>query len=179
MSGRRFLTLDQSPSFTGFTLWDEGEDRARLWGAKLCDGIHNRRLAFIAIHREIAAVHKERPITAMAYEQPIKRPSDKVEKLIALYGVAAHIESIAEVKGIPSPARIDARSWRSTYLGKEAHGAGTERLKAWAVQRCEQYGYEPETHDVAESHGIMDHFLLSMKITPPWRIAVPFLAPLA
>lgn len=175
---RRFLALDQSLSSTGFAVWDEGDALPRSGAWPLCDGIKSRPLAFVGIHQQIGALHRERAISAIAYEQPIKTPSDKVEKLIALYGLAAHIESIAHVKLIPFEV-ISARSWRSTFIGKEAHGVGSDRVKRMAVERCRHFGMDPLTHDEAEAVGILDHYLHTLKIVPPWRLARPFLEPLA
>ena len=173
---RRFLALDQSLSSTGFAVWDEGDALPRSGSWPLCDGIKSRPLAFVGIHREIGTIHRERPISAIAYEQPIKTPSDMVETLIGLYGLAAHIESIAHVKLIPLE-RVDARSWRSTFIGKEAHGVGSDRVKRMAVERCRHFGMDPLTHDEAEAVGILDHYLHTLKIVPPWREANPFLPP--
>ncbi len=175
---RRFLALDQSLSSTGYAVWDEGDPLPRSGAWPRCEGIKHRPHAFIAIHREIGGLHREREITALAYEQPIKTPSDKVEKLIGLYGLAAHVESIAYVKGIPFQ-RIDARSWRASFIGREAHGVGTDRVKRMAVERCRHFGMDPATHDEAEAIGILDHLLHSLKISPPWREATPLVPPLA
>lgn len=175
---RRFVALDQSPSSTGFAVWDEGDDLPRSGAWPLCEGIKNRALAFVGIHQHLGAIHRERPITALAYEQPIKTPSDKVEKLIALYGLAGHIESLCQIKLIPFDV-IAARSWRSTFIGKEAHGVGSDRVKRMAVERCRHFGMDPLTHDEAEAVGILDHLLHTMRIIPPWRAAMPFLPPCA
>lgn len=173
---RRFLCLDQSLLSTGFALWDEGDALPKSGTWQLCEGIKYRALAFVGLHREIGAIHRERPITGLGYEQPIKTPSDKVEKLIGLYGMAAHAESICHVKGIPFFI-IGARSWRSTFIGKEAHGVGSDRVKRMAVERCRHFGMNPLTHDEAEAVGILDHYLHTLKIVPPWREANPFLPP--
>lgn len=172
----RYLALDQSLSSSGFAVWDEGDDlpRSGVWAAG--NSIATRAHAFVAMHREIGALHRESPIRIIAYEQPIKVPSDKVEKLIGLYGLAAHIESIASIKLI-GVERIDARSWRRTFLGpeKDRKNAGTERLKRMAVERCRDLGMDPETDDEADALGILDHLLHTQGIQPPWRIANPFL----
>lgn len=172
----RYLALDQSLSSTGMAVWDEGDDlpRHKVWAPG--NTIETRALAFCAMHREIGALHRERPISLIAYEQPIKTPSDKVEKLIGLYGLAAHIESIASIRMIPVE-RIDSRTWRRTFLGpeKDRKGVGTEVLKRMAVERCRDLGMDPETDDEADALGILDHVLHAHGIQPPWRIKHPFL----
>lgn len=177
---RRFLTIDQSLSSSGFTLWDEGDDLPIMgtWAAGCT--ISTRAHAFVTLHREIGKLHKEKPITFMAYEQPIKTPSDKVEKLIGLYGLAAHIESIALVRDIWCE-RIDARSWRRTFLGpeKDRKGVGTKALKKMALDRCRLFEADPQNDDEGDSFGMMDHLLHTKGIQPPWRLNHPFLPILA
>ncbi len=169
----RLLALDQSPLSTGFALWDEGREAPISGAWPLCEGIAKRAVGFVQVHRSIAAIHKERPIDVLVYEQPIKRPSDKVEKLIALYGVAAHIESYCQIKGIRCFV-VRAGDWRETYLGAKHGIKGSENFKRAAVERGRQFGFDPVTHDEAEAIGILDHQLHAMKITPPWRLAHPF-----
>lgn len=172
----RYLALDQSLSSTGFALWDEGDDLPThgVW-AEGCT-IATRAHAFVTIHREIGALHREAPIRCLAYEQPIKVPSDKVEKLIGLYGLAAHIESIAMVRNIGFD-RVDARSWRRTYLGpeKDRKRVGAAALKRLAIERCRDFGLDPASDDEADAIGILDHLLHTKGIQPPWRIANPIL----
>lgn len=168
----RILALDQSPSSTGFALWDDGLALSGAW--PLCEGIARRAIGFNEIHARLLAIHKDRPIDLIAYEQPIKRPSDKVEKLIALYGVAAHIESFCQKRQIRCFV-IGQHSWRETWLGKKHGIKGSEDLKRAAIERARQYDFDPKTHDEAEALGILDHQLLSMKIMPPWREAHPLL----
>jgi len=176
---RRFLALDQSLSSCGFALWDEGDPLPLSGSWKLADGIHNRPLAFIGLHREIGRIDRERKITILAHETPILTGRDKVPKLIALYGLVAHIESIGHIRNIATVS-VDAFDWRTTFLGpsKERKGASPFQLKRWAEQRCEQLGIAVDGHDQAEAVAILDHLLHEQRIMPPWRIANPFLPPL-
>lgn len=174
----RVLTLDQSLSSTGWALWDEGDDKPVSGAWPLCDGIKHRAAGFVQLHRNLAAIHAECPINLLAYEQPIKTPADKVEKLIALYGIAAHIESYCKIKGIPFLI-IGQRKWRASFIGKDCHGLGTERIKRLSIERARQFGLDPITHDEAEAIGILDHVLHLHKIMPPWRVKNPFIMPLS
>jgi hypothetical protein len=168
----RILALDQSPSSTGFALWDEGAIVTGAW--PLCEGIARRAIGFNEISSRLLDVHRAAPIDLIAYEQPIKRPSDKVEKLIALYGVAAMIEAFCQKRHIRCFV-IGQHQWRESYFGKKHGIKGSEDLKRAAIVRGRQYGFDPITHDEAEAIAILDHQLLSMKIMPAWREANPFL----
>lgn len=169
----RILALDQSPASTGFALWDAGEVVSGAW--PLCEGIARRAIGFNEITGRVHHLHREKPLDLIAYEQPIKRPSDKVEKLIALYGIAAMIEAYCQKRQIRCFV-IRQFDWRETYLGKKHGIKGSEDLKRAAIMRGRDYGFEPRTHDEAEAIGILDHQLLSLKITPSWRIDKPFTA---
>lgn len=172
--GRRFLALDQSLSSCGFALWDEGDPLPRSGAWPLCDGRGaNRSKAFIGLHREIGAIHREKPISRIACEMPLKLGRDKVPKLIGLYGLVAHIESYAEIRLIAMHPLVAARSWRSTFLGAHGVEGDPAHLKRLAVEKCRHFGMDPETDDEAEAIGIMDHMLHQLRIMPPWRAAQP------
>lgn len=168
----RGLALDQSLKSTGYALWDEGEPLVSgAW--PLSDGIATRANAFLAIHRKIAAFHKEKPIDWLVYETPELMRKDKVDKLIGLYGLVAHIESICKIKLIAvSPVR--SRKWRTCFFDHDYNGAGTEKFKAMAIHRAKEFGFDPEVDDEAEAIGIMDWALHDRGFTPQWRIDNPF-----
>jgi hypothetical protein len=172
----RILALDQSLTNTGFAIWDEGEALPRSGAWALCDGVHQRALAFVGLHRELATLHNDRPIDLIVHEKALKMPSDKLEKLIGLYGLVAHIESYARVKRI-SLISVSASAWRGTWFtGMEV--AKGDDLKRLAIERARQFGMNPLSHDEAEACGILDHAMHLNKITPPWRVAHPFTATL-
>jgi hypothetical protein len=172
----RIVALDQSLSNTGFAVWDEGEALPRSGAWPLCEGVHQRALAFVGIHRELAAINEGSPIDLLVYEKPLKLPTDKLEKLIGLYGLVAHVESYARVKRITCHP-IETRDWRGSWFnGMEIKGR--DDLKRLAIERARQLGMNPITHDEAEAIGILDHAMHLNKITPPWRIAHPFVGTL-
>lgn len=171
-----FVALDQSPSSTGFAAWETGEATARSGAWALTDSVARRAIGFVEVHRKLAGIHKERPIHRLFYEQPLKMRSDKVENLISLYGIAAHIESYGQAKAIPVGTVGQAR-WRATWLGADyaKHFKGTEALKRAAIIRARHLGFDPATHDEAEALGILDYAIHKARIVPPWRLARPFL----
>lgn len=172
----RFVALDQSLSSCGYAVWDSGNPLPRSGAWPLCEGVGQRALAFLALRRELIALHKEEPIDILAHEKPIKMPSDKLDKLLGLYGLVAHIECFAAGKRIRCTS-VDSRSWRATWFNGMAVEGRTD-LKRMAIERARQFGMDPVTDDEAEACGILDHVMHLEKITPPWRAANPMLATL-
>jgi len=172
----RILALDQSPSNTGWALWDTGDALPRSGAWPLCEGIHKRALGFVELHRQLAAIQAECPIDILAHETPHLMPTDKRDKLIAMYGVVAHIESYAHVKRIQLHSVPD-RDWRQTWFNGMV-GVGRDNLKRLAIERGRQLGMNPLSDDEAEACGLLDHIMHTLKITPPWRLAHPMVATL-
>jgi hypothetical protein len=48
-------------------------------------------------------------------------------------------------------------------------GTKTPDLKAMAMSRCRELGFEPNGHDEAEALGILDYQLSVQGVIPPWR----------
>ena len=165
----RILALDQSPSNTGWALWDTGAELPRSGAWPLCEGIAKRALGFVELHRQLAAIQAESPIDVIAHETPVLMPTDKRDKLLAIYGVVAHIESYAHVKRIQLHT-IPARDWRETWFNGMVV-KGRDDLKRAAIERCRQFSMDPRSDDEAEACGILDHIMHVLKITPPWRLA--------
>lgn len=174
---RRFIGLDTSLSNTGWAIFTEGEPLPRLGSIKLCDGVRRRSDAFIAIHRLVSGWHAEHPIELLAFEQPLLVGHDKLEKLVALYGVIAHLESICAVKHILCMP-VSQHDWRPTFLGPD-RAKDSARLKRAAIERARQYGCAPADHDQAEALGVLTHAMLDYRVTPPWCMAHPFLPSLS
>lgn len=178
MTGLRPLALDQSLTGCGWALLDHaGAAHSGTW--HLADGITDRAAGFVELHRQLSALHQVHGFNLLAYEAPVKTRVDKVDKLVALYGLVAHVESWARVRGVAIWQRggVDQRTWRTSWLGQGyARGNDRERVKRMAVERARQYGFDPTTTDEAEALGILDHVMLSHKLQPAWRVAQPFLA---
>lgn len=172
----RILAIDQSPSSCGFAVWNTGDAIPQSGAWPLCENIKQRSLAFAGLRRELVAIHKAEPIDLIAHEKAIKLPTDKLDKLIALYGLVAIIEGFAQARRIRFMAAA-AGDWRKTWFnGMEVEGHPD--LKRMAIERARQFGMDPINDDEAEACGILDHTMHLEKITPPWRIANPMLATL-
>lgn len=172
----RILALDQSLSNTGYAVWDEDKPIPVSGAWPLCEGVAHRALAFVDLRRNLVALHRDTPIDLIAHENPIKMPIDKLDKLIGLYGLVAVIEGFARSKRIRCIG-YDVRNWRGTWFtGMQVKQ--NDDLKRLAIERARQFGMSPLTHDEAEACGILDHTMHLEKITPPWRVAAPFLSTL-
>ena len=153
----RILALDQSLSNTGWALWDTGDPVPRSGAWQLCESGKRRALGFVAIHREIGAIHAESPIDIIAHETPLKLPTDTLAKLLGTYGLIAHIESIAHHKRVMLLS-IGQREWRETWFNGMAP-TGRGNIKRMAIERCRQFGMDPASDDEAEACGILDHVM--------------------
>lgn len=170
----RLVALDQSLSSCGYAVWDSGTDLPRSGAWPLCEGVQQRALAFIGLRRELIALHKEQPIDIIAHERALKMPSDKLDKLIALYGLVATIEAFARARRLTLYS-VTSQAWRSTWFnGMQVEGRSD--LKRIAIERARQFGMNPLTHDEAEACGLLDHVMHAEKITPPWRLEHPMVA---
>lgn len=160
----RVLALDQSLTSTGFALFESGWEKPVCGVWSLADSLKHMDRGFVRIQQNIMSLHREGALDYIVYEQPIKRPTDKLDKLIALYGLVAHIRSLCAAVGIPYfVAGIDR--WRSHFIPP---APCTDDWKWLAVKRCRELGFDPENHDAAEACGILDYQLHVLGIQPPW-----------
>lgn len=168
------FALDLSGANTGWASWEPGQQLPTISSIKLCDGRHQYAAACIEVHKLLGAKHKEHGITHLAREEEILLPSDKLVNLRLSIGIATHAESWAKVKNVPCTP-IASRAWRGTWLPDAPKGTKGEIWKTYAIERARQYGLDPLSHDEAEAAGVLDHLMLKLKITPPWRLALPLL----
>lgn len=172
----RILALDQSLSSCGFAVWNTDDPIPQSGAWPLAESVKQRALAFVGLRRQLIALHKAEPIDLIAHEKPIKLPSDKLDKLVGLYGLVAHIECFAASKRIRFVS-VSAQEWRKTWFcGMDV--AGRTDLKRMAIERARQFGMSPITDDEAEACGILDHVMHEERIMPPWRAANPMVATL-
>lgn len=167
-----FIALDQSLKNTGWARIRGDEVTTGAW--PLAENIGQRPGAFYYLRCKLQAIHTEEPLDAIFMEEPLKLPVDKLDKLVALYGLVATVEGWGYPKNL-RPILTPAKSWRASWLGESRKGCNSEELKDKAVARARQYGFDPRSHDEAEALGILDHQMLARKMTPPWRRDHPFL----
>lgn len=164
----RILALDQSLTSCGFAIWETGEAKPQCGVWPLADSLRWMDRGFVRLQQNIMALHRADAIDHLVYEEPIKRPTDKLEKLIGLYGLVAHIMSFCAATGV-SRHSVSSSRWRKHFI--PAVGSGTEDWKFLAVKRCRALGFDPENHDAAEACGILDYQLDVLGIRPPWSQA--------
>lgn len=165
----RVLGLDQSLTSTGFALYESGWEKPVCGVWPLADSLRWMDRGFVRLQQNIMAIHKADPIDHIVYEEPIKRPTDKLDKLVALYGLVAHIMSFCAATGITIHS-VGSSRWRKHFLRPQVVN-GTDDWKWLAVKRCRELGFDPENHDAAEACGILDYQLHVLGVQPPWAKA--------
>lgn len=167
-----WCALDLSIRSTGWALWSAGDERPSFGTWALADSIDWAARAFVRLHKNLIDLHRITPIDDLVFEEPI--PAHMLHghtnalTLAAAAGLAAHASSFAEAAGANwRPVSIAA--WRRHFLGRMPRGTKTPDLKALAMTRCRELGFDPIRHDAAEAIGLLDYQLSVNGIIPPWR----------
>ena len=167
-----FLALDLSIRSAGWAMWSIGDERPAFGTWSLADHIDWRARAYVRLHRAMSDLHRVSPIDVIVFEEPLNPGAvhghTSVVTLAAMAGLAAHAESFAEAVGASHRA-VNLATWRKHFIGKMPRGTKTPDLKAMAMARCRELGFEPTKHDAAEAIGLLDYELSIRGITPPWR----------
>jgi len=163
----RILALDQSILSCGWALWETGWPTPQCGVWPLADGLRWADKAFVRLQRNIMVIHREDPLDHIVSEEPLLTPKDKVDKLVGLYGLQAHIMSFGAATGVPHHV-AKQRRWRKHFIPDV--GDGTPDWKFLAVKRCRALGFDPENHDAAEACGILDYQLDVLGVRAPWTI---------
>jgi hypothetical protein len=167
-----FLALDLSVKSTGFALWSEGQALPVAGTWELAPGIAWAGRAFVRLHRNLADLHRVAAIDEIFYEEALTavhlRGFSNAETLAAAAGLAAHVQSFGEAMGVRHIA-VHQATWRRHFLGKMPRGTKTPNLKALAMTRCRDLGFDVQKHDAAEACGLLDYQLHIAGIRPPWR----------
>lgn len=169
-----FLALDLSKRSTGFALWEEGMARPACGTWELGSKLTGSGLTFLRLHQRINDIHIVSPIDCLAYEKPLDPGTlgrtSNFDIAFVLIGLAAHVESYAEAKGIRQVSAVHQATWRRHFVGSMKRGTRKMTLKDFAVERCRQLGIETRKDDEADAVGILDYTLSIAGITPPWRM---------
>ena len=172
----RVLGLDLSVKSTGWALWSESLARPACGIWKLAPSIDWRARAFVRLQRNIMDLHRVGALTHIAFEEPISPGAlhghTNLDTIHGAIGLASHVQSFCEAGGVRCYP-VGLSTWRRHFLGKMPRGTKTADLKAMAMQRCRELGFDPEKHDAAEACGILDYQLHRLQITPPWAHTTP------
>lgn len=168
-----FLALDLSVKSTGFAFWREGHERPVCGVWPLAPGQEWAGRAFVRLHKNMMDLHTVvEPITNLMWEEPLPHWAVKgqtsIATLEAASGLSAHAWSFAEAVGARW-AKTNQSTWRRHFLGAMKRGTKTVDLKALAMTRCRELGFDPERHDAAEACGLLDYQISMAGIIAPWR----------
>jgi hypothetical protein len=167
------LALDLSVKSTGFALWSPGQAKPACGTWELAPSIDWAARAFVRLHKNMMDVQRVSPIDVIVFEEAIPphrlHGMTNADTIAAAAGLASHAMSFAEALGIRwRPIGIAA--WRRHFIGKMPRGTKTPDLKAMAMRRCRELGFDAIKHDAAEACGLLDYQLSMDGITPPWRV---------
>lgn len=169
---RTFLALDLSVKSAGFAIWSEGQAKPACGTWELAPSVDWAARAYVRLHRNLLDLHRLSPIDHLAFEEPIPPAKLKgftnIDTLASAAGLAAHAMSFSEALGITWRS-VNLASWRRHFLGKLPRGTKTPDLKAMAMRRCRELGFDVQKHDAAEACGLLDYHLSIEGIVPPWR----------
>lgn len=168
------LALDQSLSSTGWCLYAEGEDPVSgSW--PLASSAKKRAEGFRELWGHLDKMHKLHGFAELVHERPSFGAVNQGEdQLIGAVGLIGVIELFCCARSIEIRSH-SVQSWRTTWFLKherKAIAAKPQKVRDWkrpALERAEQYGFAVASHDEAEAIAILDHDLLTRRITPPWR----------
>jgi hypothetical protein len=159
----RVLALDQSILACGWALWETGWALPRCGVWELAGGLKHAGKAFVRLQRNIMAFHQEEPLDEVASEEVILVGTDKIDKLVALYGLKAHVMSFCEATGVRHSSTRDTR-WRRHFIPP----SNSTDWKWLAEKRCRELGIEVPDHNAAEACGLLAYRLDALGIQPPW-----------
>lgn len=170
-----WLALDLSIKSTGWALWSSGDEQPAFGTWALADSVDWASRAFVRLHRNLLDLHRVMPIDDVVFEEAVPghmlHGHTNAKTLAAAAGLAAHVMSFSEAVGANwRPVSISA--WRKHFLGSMPRGTKTPDLKALAMTRCRELGFDPARHDAAEAIGLLDYQLSVNGVIPPWRADV-------
>lgn len=167
-----FLALDLSVKSTGFALWSNGQAKPACGTWALAPSIDWAARAYVRLHRNLMDLHQLTALDDIVFEEPLPvlalKGFTNASTLAAAAGLAAHVASFAEAVGARHRP-VNLSSWRRHFIGKMPRGTKTPDLKAMAMRRCRELGFDAIKHDAAEACGLLDYQLSVNGIIPPWR----------
>lgn len=167
-----FVALDLSLRSTGWAMWSRDQALPACGTWELAPSVDWAARAFVRLHKHLIDLNQLDKIEALVFEEPVPthmlRAQTNAATEAAKFGLVAHAMSFSEAFGIRwRPINIAA--WRRHFLGRMPRGTKRDQLKAMAMRRARELGFEPLKHDAAEACGILDYQLSMEGILPPWR----------
>lgn len=94
-------------------------------------------------------------------EKVFKRPITNMHTLRRLYGIAAVVQLVCHVRGVPL-TEYNQTAWRSTFLGLAHAPRGTKDGSKWlkdrSVQTCRRLQIDVSDDNAADAVGVVSHF---------------------
>ena len=173
----RIVALDLSKRSAGWATWGPKDSQVASGYWVLGTEMTSRGMVYRHLYQQLNALHSLGKIEAIFYEQPLNLgPAagfTNIETMSTLIGLAEHCQSWGEAARCRIIRAVNQASWRKQFIGslpRPKKGDKTsEKLKALAVQRCNDLGFRVERHDQAEAIGILDYACMSLDIQPYWR----------
>lgn len=167
-----FVALDLSIRSTGWAMWSRGQERPACGTWELAPHIDYAARACVRLHKNLLSLHRLEEIEGLVFEEPIPghmlHGQTSAATVSAAAGLAWHAASFCEALGITwRPVSIAA--WRKHWIGSMPRGTKSPDLKAMAMKRCRELGFDAIKHDAAEACGLLDYQLSVAGILPPWR----------
>ncbi len=167
------LALDLSKRSTGWALWGDPMPKPVSGTWSLGSELTSAGRSFLKLHQCMNDLYQIHAYDIVIYEEPIAlgpgAHQTNRDTVFTLIGLAAHVDSYCEAKGVRKVRSVNQSSWRRHFIGSMKRGTKTKQLKEYAMERCAQLGMTPQKHDEAEAIGVLDYMCEMERIMPPWR----------
>lgn len=169
----RIIALDLSKSSTGWSTWKEGDEKPFYGSWELGIPMTPDGRTFARLHQRLSEMHSVGEITHLFFEDPLHpaklQGNTNINSIRVLGGLAAHAESWAEAMGCRVVRRVNMTTWRRHFIGSQKRGTQRKALKAFVMERCQQFGFEPENDDESDSLGILTYAIDQLGFQSPWE----------
>jgi hypothetical protein len=169
----RILALDLSKSRTGWACFSDADSKPTFGSWILGSEFTSNGKVFGKLHQNISELNMLGAIDCLFYEDAINilpgAKNTNVHAIKLAAGLIAHADSWGDAMGCRIVHPVNMKSWRRTFFGNIGRGHARKELKEYAVERCQQLGFNPRNDDEADAIGILDYACEYMQIIPPWR----------
>lgn len=167
----KIIALDISKRSTGWSIWEAGWEVPRYGSVQLGSEYTTDGGCYVKLHHVLRDLRVISAFESIYYEEPINAQAltghTNADTLRVLSGLAAHACSFGHAMGLRVQA-VNITSWRRHFVGKMPRGTKTKDWKAYADERCRQYGWKPRNSDEADALGILDYAISLEGKSPPW-----------
>jgi hypothetical protein len=166
------IALDLSKRSTGYAIWQPETERPFYGSVQLGSEFTSDGRCCLKLHRVLADLHKVHKFDRLYFEKPltqIERGGNSNAGNDIQLKLVGHAESFGEAFRLRTIMGVNISSWRKFFVGRMPRGTKSKDWKAYADERCRQYGWSPRTTDEADALGLLDYCCELQGIIPPWR----------